>query len=119
MTKYFKLPGDFAEDIPNLSANEIKLYILLLRLRAMDSNYQSDDWIECSYLTASTLSGIKSNTSIRTATSGLAQKGWLSDYERGGFEMVEGIRVNRSTRYKISDKKQESNIITTVLKKVH
>jgi len=47
-----------------------------------------------------------------------ASCGWIRDYERGGYDILNGKRVNRSTKYKLSEEKLSEEEIREVLKKI-
>lgn len=108
--------SQFTKDIPILSGSAVKLFLILYEHR--DKSGNSDRWIIASYESLMTYTGLGSTNSIRKAVLELAQVGWMRDYEKGGYDIVNGKRVNRSSKYKLSEERLEQKEIEEVIKKI-
>ena len=107
---------EFIKDLPTLSGSAVKLFLVLYEYR--DKSEVSNKWIIASYESLMIFTGLGSTNSIRKAVLELAQHGWILDYERGGYDILNGKRVNRSTKYKIPENKLEKEEIQKVLEKI-
>jgi len=105
---------EFYVDLPNLSGSAIKVYLVLSRYKTE----HGENWITASYESIKSYSGLGSYTSIRKAILEIASSGWLLDYEKGGYDILNGKRVNRSTKFKLSNKRLSPEDIQEVIKKI-
>lgn len=108
---------DFVNDIPILSGSAIKVFDVLDFYRS--KNEDETDWITISYETLQLFTGLGSTNSVRKAIEELAINGWMLDYEKGGFDMVHGKRVNRSSRYRVSKEKLSQEHSLKIVKKIN
>lgn len=108
---------DFVNDIPNLSGSAVKLFDVLDFYRS--KNEDKTDWIIISYETLKLFTGLGSTNSVRKAVEEIAINGWMLDYEKGGFDMVHGKRVNRSSKYRLSEEKLSQEYSITIVEKIN
>lgn len=108
---------DFVNDIPNLSGSAVKLFNVLDFYRS--KNEDKTDWIIISYETLKLFTGLGSTNSVRKAVEEIAINGWMLDYEKGGFDMVYGKRVNRSSKYRLSEEKLSQEYSMTIVEKIN
>ncbi len=107
---------EFIKDISKLSGSAVKIFLILYEYR--DRSEKTDGWIIASYESLMIYTGLGSSNSIRKGVLELASCGWIRDYERGGYDILNGKRVNRSTKYKLSEEKLSEEDIKDVLKKI-
>lgn len=108
---------DFINDIPNLSGSAVKVFDVLDFHRS--KNEDKTDWVTVSYEALRLMTGLGSTNSVKKAIEEIAINGWMLDYEKGGYDMVHGKRINRSSRYRISEEKLSEKHSKKIFEKIN
>lgn len=106
----------FVRDIPFLSSSAVKVLMILDNIKSIAKD--SSDWIEISYNEIKRLTGLNSGNIIKKAIEEITLFGWMLDYEKGGYDNIDGKRIGRPSKYKISENKLSKDYSAKVFEKV-